>query len=139
MYGLRPRRTDVSAWPVWGYLPVALALACVWMQGIVFSQTPHRLQLNTGKEIFETACAACHGTDGKGMPQATLGFQPPPTFPDFTDCSATSREADADWSAIIHNGGPARGFSPIMPSFREALTGDQIGAVIRYVRGFCKE
>ncbi|MGH6689309.1 MAG: c-type cytochrome [Gammaproteobacteria bacterium] len=134
-----PPRGGISAWSIWGYLPVALSLSFVWLQGIVFSQTPKRLQLTTGKEIFETACVACHGHDGKGMPQTTLGFEPPATFPDFTDCSATVREADADWSAIIHNGGPVRGFSPIMPSFREALSGDQIDKVIQHLRAFCKE
>jgi mono/diheme cytochrome c family protein len=129
----------MSAWSIWGYLPVVLTLAVVWMQGIVFSQTRRSLQLRTGKEIFEAACIACHAADGKGMPKTTLGFEPPETFPDFTDCNATTREADADWSAIIHNGGPQRGFSPIMPSFREALTDDQIDKVIQHLRGFCTE
>ena len=99
------RGTDISGWSIWGYVPVLLVLSVVWLQGIVFSQIPRPLQLNTGKEIFEAACVACHGHDGKGMPQTTLGFEPPATFPDFTDCNATTREADADWSAIIHNGG----------------------------------
>jgi hypothetical protein len=73
------------------------------------------------------------------MPQTTLGFEPPATFPDFTDCNATTRETDVLWRAIIHDGGPARGFSEIMPSFREALTGEQIDMVISYLRGFCRE
>lgn len=132
-------RKDISSWSVWGYLPVVAVLAYVWMQGIVFSQTSRSLRLNTGKEIFEAACVACHGQDGKGQPQTTLGFEPPDTFPDFTDCNATTREADADWSAIIHNGGASRGFSPIMPSFREALNSDQIAKVIQYLRVFCTE
>ena len=135
----RMRGTDISAWSIWGYVPVLLVLSVVWLQGIVFSQIPRPLQLNTGKEIFEAACVACHGHDGKGMPQTTLGFEPPATFPDFTDCNATTREADADWTAIIHNGGPMRGFSQIMPSFREALTSDQIEKVIQHLRGFCPE
>jgi hypothetical protein len=96
-------------------------------------------QLSSGKEIFEAACVACHGHDGKGAPQTSLGFEPPATFPDFTDCNATTREADADWSAIIHGGGPARGFSQIMPSFRDALSDAQIDKVIEHLRGFCTE
>lgn len=125
----------ILARSVLGHLPVVLTLSFVWLQGIVLSQS----QLNSGKEIFEAACVACHGHDGRGQPQTTLGFDPPPTFPDFTDCSATTREADADWSAIIHNGGPMRGFSQIMPSFRDALTSAQIGKVIQHLRGFCTE
>lgn len=101
-------------------------------QGKVTSRT-------TGRDIFRATCVACHGADGKGAPDAARGFEPPPTFPDFTNCVATAREPDRFWSAIVHNGGPDRGFSQIMPSFREALTSEQIAQVIDYVRGFCRE
>jgi mono/diheme cytochrome c family protein len=106
---------------------------------VALPQTANLLRLDTGKNIYDTACVACHGADGRGTPQAIAGFEPPETFPDFTDCSATSREADADWDAIIHEGGPVRGFSAIMPSFREALTDEQIGRVIQHLRTFCVE
>jgi mono/diheme cytochrome c family protein len=106
--------------------------------GIALGQTRFSGQAG-GKDIFRATCVACHGADGRGAAQATRGFEPPPTFPDFTDCQATAREPNQFWSAIIHNGGPARGFSEIMPSFREALTTDQIQKVIEYVRGFCRE
>ena len=121
-------------------LPGLFVFGLMCLPGIVFSQNRGgaELKLNTGKEIFQAACAACHGPDGKGRPQTTLGFEPPPTFPDFTVCNATTREPDVDWRAIIHNGGPARGFSEIMPSFTEALTVPQIEKVIQYVRGFCR-
>ncbi len=94
---------------------------------------------DTGREIFRAACVACHGADGRGAPDTSRGFEPPPTFPDFTGCNATTREPNRDWSAIVHNGGPARGFSEIMPSFREALTSEQIETVVQYLRGFCRE
>lgn len=136
-----PRREGILAWRILGCVPVVMPITVVWLQGMVFSQTAGggELKLNTGKEIFRAACAACHGADGKGTPQTTLGFEPPSTFPDFTDCNATTREPDVDWRAIIHNGGPARGFSEIMPSFREALAADQIDKVIQYLRGFCRQ
>jgi hypothetical protein len=44
---------------------------------------------------------------------------------------------NSDWKAVILNGGRFRGFSQIMPSFREELTSAQIDAVIEYLRGFC--
>jgi hypothetical protein len=44
-----------------------------------------------------------------------------------------------DWKAIITNGGPARGFSEIMPSFADALTTDQIHLVVEFLRSFCRE
>src|SRR5262245_25840551 len=97
------------------------------------------LKLDTGKEIFEAACIGCHGPGGKGQPQTTLGFEPPSTFPDFSDCNGSTREKTFDWRATIHEGGPGRGFSEIMPSFAEALTLDQIDKVIQYLREQCQE
>jgi hypothetical protein len=93
----------------------------------------------SGPEIYRSACTACHGPGGRGAPDSTRAFQKPDTFPDFTNCVATAREADDFWSAIIHNGGPGRSFSEIMPSFREALADDQIKMVIGHVRNFCRE
>ena len=140
---MRDRRAfwDVAAWPVWGYLPVALLFATVWMQGIVHAQAVSNgdIKLDTGKEIFEAACIACHGPNGKGQPQSTLGFEPPATFPDFTDCNGSTREKTYDWKVTIHEGGIGRGFSRIMPSFAEALTADQINKVVAYLRSQCSE
>jgi mono/diheme cytochrome c family protein len=93
----------------------------------------------SGREIYRSACAACHGADGRGAADELRGFEKPATFPDFTECRATAREPDVFWSAILHNGGPGRGFSEIMPSFREALSDDEITQVMKYVRRFCRE
>src|SRR5262245_33996188 len=101
------------------------------------TENPRELPLNTGKEIYHAACIGCHASDGKGMPRTTVGFETP--FPDFTECNQTSREPNSDWKAIIHNGGPARGFSEIMPSFTEALTAEQIEKVVEHLRSFCRE
>jgi mono/diheme cytochrome c family protein len=109
------------------------------LAGFVFGQSKTGGAMSSGAEIFRSACAACHGANGRGAPDSTRGFEKPATFPDFTACRATAREPDVFWSAIIHNGGPGRGFSDIMPSFREALNEDQINKVIKYVRGFCRE
>src|ERR1044072_7768513 len=74
---------------------------------------PARLSLDTGKKIYEAACVACHGPDGKGMPDTTVGFDKPSTFPDFSQCNQTTPELNVDWRAIIRDGGHGRGFSPI--------------------------
>ncbi|MCC7173885.1 MAG: cytochrome c [Bryobacterales bacterium] len=107
--------------------------------GLSLSAAALTAQATNGGQIFRANCAACHGADGRGAPDSARGFEPPPTFPDFTDCVATAREPGRFWSAIVHNGGPARGFSEIMPSFREALSSEQIAQVLDYVRGFCRE
>jgi mono/diheme cytochrome c family protein len=72
------------------------------------------------------------------MPDTTVGFDKPDTFPDFSACDQTTPELDADWKAVIHEGGRARGFSRIMPAFGELLTPIQIDAVVAYMRGFCR-
>lgn len=95
--------------------------------------------LNTGEEIFKASCIGCHGPDGTGQPQSILGFEPPDTFPDFTDCNGSTRERTADWGAIIHEGGAIRGFSDIMPSWKDALTDDQINKVMGFLRSRCDE
>jgi mono/diheme cytochrome c family protein len=91
----------------------------------------------TGEEIFLATCAGCHGPDGRGQPQTTVGFAVP--MPDFTDCGATSAEMEVDWAAVIRDGGPVRGFSRIMPAFRDLLTREQIRRVASYLRTLCAD
>ena len=94
-------------------------------------------QLKTGEQIYKSACAACHGPDGKGAPQSIRGFKAPDTFPDFTRCDQTTPEPNTSWKAVITHGGPYRAFSQIMPSFNQALTPQQIDEVVHYLRSFC--
>ncbi len=96
------------------------------------------LDLSGGKQIYRSACTACHGAQGKGVPEETRGFKKPSTFPDFTRCDQTTSELNNDYRAVITNGGPYRGFSQIMPAFKDALTAEQINEVIRYLRAFCR-
>jgi hypothetical protein len=97
------------------------------------------LQLDSGEHIYKAACIACHGPDGTGTPQSTAGFERPRTFPDFTQCDQTTPEDNTAWKAVITNGGGYRGFSHIMPSFKEALTSKQIDQVVHYLRGLCRQ
>jgi hypothetical protein len=90
----------------------------------------------SGEEVYRFACAACHAEDGRGEPRSVVGFDTP--LPDFTDCAFTTSEADFDWNAVVHRGGPARGLDRRMPAFGEALSLEQIRHAIEYVRGFCR-
>ncbi len=98
-------------------------------------QAPRSAAADRGKPLYESACMSCHGPDGRGMPQSTLGFDIP--VPDFTDCAFATVEPDADWRAIIEHGGPARAFDRRMPAFGGVLTRDQIDDILAHVRTMC--
>ncbi|HEX6203836.1 MAG TPA: cytochrome c [Thermoanaerobaculia bacterium] len=90
-----------------------------------------------GRQLYAAACASCHGADGRGAPLAAVGFAEP--LPDFTDCSFATREPDADWFAVSHDGGPARAFGRMMPAFGEALSGAELQKALDHVRTFCAD
>lgn len=111
-------------------------LALLALDARLGAQTVDRSAFS-GKQLYDAACAACHGSDGRGQPVAVRGFETDP--PDFTDCSLTTPEADLDWYSVIHRGGPARAFEPMMPAFGDELTNEEIGRLIEHIRGFCTE
>jgi hypothetical protein len=90
-----------------------------------------------GAELYGAACAACHGAGGRGQPRSVVGFDVP--LPDFTDCSFATVEADGDWMAVAHDGGPARAFDRRMPAFGEALTGAELQRTLDHIRCFCRD
>jgi hypothetical protein len=60
-------------------------------------------------------------------------------MPDFSDCAFASEEPDADWLAVAHEGGPARGLSPLMPPHGASLGKDVLQLVIAHIRTFCRD
>jgi len=92
-------------------------------------------QARSGAELYEWACAACHGHDGRGQPRSRVGFETP--LPNFTNCSFATPETDADWAAIVSHGGPVRSFDRHMPAFGEILSAAEIQRVLEHLRGFC--
>jgi mono/diheme cytochrome c family protein len=94
-------------------------------------------QPNDGARVYGAACAGCHAADGRGRSTAEVAFEQP--LPDFTDCDFAAREPNSDWLAIIHRGGPARGFDRIMPAFGEALSEAEIETAVEHLRSFCTD
>lgn len=90
---------------------------------------------DTPDRVYQVACAACHGNDGRGAPAEQVGLEIP--LPDFTDCQFAPREPDQDWLAVTHEGGPARAFRREMPAFATALTDEQVKLAMLKVRSFC--
>lgn len=117
----------------WRLLSVILPLVVAGLPAAASSQAPPL----TGQQLYAAACQSCHAPDGRGMPQAHVGFGD--AIPDFTDCSYASREAAQDWETVVGRGGPSRRFSQRMPAFAGALTPDEIARVVDYVRRFCTE
>jgi mono/diheme cytochrome c family protein len=120
------------------------ALVCLWaclgtIPRASGAMPADRSTLHGGREIYQAACAACHGSIGEGTPQSQAGFEQPDTFPHFNKCDETTPEYTRDWKAAILKGGPGRGFSPIMPAFGGVLTPKQVDEVIVYLRSLCPE
>jgi mono/diheme cytochrome c family protein len=91
----------------------------------------------TGAEVWDVACAACHGADGAGRSRAELGFDV--EVPDLRDCAFATAEPTIDWFAVVHEGGPVRGFDRMMPAFGGALSDEEIARVVDHTRSFCPE
>lgn len=89
-----------------------------------------------GAALFQANCAACHGETAAGDRKASdIGF--PIKMPNFTDCSFANREANTDWLSSIHRGGRARGFPRVMPAFDQALSEEEMQAIVDYLRAKC--
>lgn len=121
---------------------IASAFFLVLSAVLLLAQTlryPRPPNPQNGERLYKTGCIACHGADGTGTPETTAGFTRPDTFPDFTKCDQTTPEPASAWKDVVVNGGPARGFSQIMPAFGQLLTSQQIDDVIAYMRQFCTD
>jgi mono/diheme cytochrome c family protein len=112
------------------FLILTLAASVLWASPL--AQDGDR---KTGGDLYRSACAACHGVDGRGATQVLVGFDTP--LPDFTNCSFSTVEPDADWLAVAHDGGPARGFDRRMPAFGDAMTDQELLRVLDHLRAFC--
>ena len=93
-----------------------------------------------GKTLFETNCASCHGTSGKGDGPVGAALQPPPrnfTVADFKfDANKDGKPGeDEDLMLVITNGAAAYGGSPLMAPWGHLPEQDRLD-LIAYVRTF---
>ncbi len=114
---------------------IGVALAPPLNHPYVYISIPE--DADSGPQLYDAACAGCHGVDGTGESRDKLGFEVLP--PDFTDCVFAGREPAADWVTVAGEGGPVRGFSRLMPAFGDALTPDQLEKIMAYVGAFCTD
>jgi mono/diheme cytochrome c family protein len=85
-----------------------------------------------GREIYATACAACHGQDGRGNPDWEYPVRPI----DLGDCGTTAEPTEL-WESIVRRGGAAHGLDSGMPAFGDAFSDPEVGAVVAYLRTLC--
>jgi mono/diheme cytochrome c family protein len=114
-----------------------LCCACVRPALAQQSSQSQRPPFATGADVYQAACAACHGADGRGNAPSVVGFAKP--LPDFTDCLFVTVEAAEGWEAVVHEGGPVRALDRHMPAFGEALSEHEIQLVVGHLRTFCDE
>lgn len=78
-----------------------------------------------GDDTFRTMCARCHGEQGSGgLPMTPDGTKPR----DLSDPAWQASRTDVDIEYIVRQG------KLPMPSFKDALTPEQITAVVGKVR-----
>jgi len=94
-------------------VPIAILLLCVlFPASIALAQSP-----DSGRQVFVSRCAGCHGSDGNG---GELGPAVTARVPSRTD---------EDLQSLLKQGLPASGM-PAFPSLTDAEAGD----LIRYLR-----
>jgi len=84
------------------------------------AQKPSASALETGRQIFTSACAGCHGLDGRGGERA----------PNIAKRLEARRQTEQQIFRLIHDGSA----SQAMPAFGTTFNAVQIRAVIHYLR-----
>jgi hypothetical protein len=115
-----------------GFLTAALIL-CMPAQASAQQAATGR----TGRQVYESICVTCHGPAGRGG--VNLALEKTIQLPDFSDCGFANREPDRGFVAVAHNGGPARGFSPIMAPWGGAYTEQELALAVSHIRTFCSD
>lgn len=110
-----------------------LLLACSLLAGLVATASGCKRKEAAGdtqaeaKRLFDSVCARCHGSDGRGGVPSAEG-QPAPR--NFRDPSFHSSRTDAELTKAIREGkGP-------MPPYAGLLDDTQTALLVAYIRGF---
>lgn len=108
------------------------------VEGLLFSGTPVTAeQVGIGQEVYQAKCASCHGTALEGQPdwkrRLPNGRMPAPPH----DASGhTWHHSDNDLFAITKGGVESvlPGYESDMPAFGDALSDEEIRAVLAYIK-----
>jgi mono/diheme cytochrome c family protein len=113
--------------------PIHLLLGAL-IVALAWSAPLQAADLDRGAEVFASNCATCHGAAGWPDPDSPLvkGLGVVPA--DFSDALFNSREGEGEWTLVVKHGGPALGFSEVMPAFGNTLSDEDIENVLAYIK-----
>jgi mono/diheme cytochrome c family protein len=113
----------------------------VYLKGLAQGSSPDKpvpplpsaessLLLSLGKPIYDKQCASCHGVEGLGKP---------PHYPLLAGNQSIQMSSAVNAIRMVLNGGypPGTAGNPMpygMPPFAQALSDDEIAAVVTYIR-----
>jgi cytochrome c oxidase cbb3-type subunit 3 len=117
--------------------PLILTLLLLSMVGMRWSGLLelHAGNPDHGKDIYDQLCWRCHGRLGKSDGPVSDAMNPRPR--DLTDRTYMATVSDDDLLNVIKYGGAAVGKSPAMMAFKDALSDDDIGDLIAFIRTLC--
>ena len=102
--------------------------------GMFLPLTLQAADIESGKSVYASNCAVCHGANGSPDPVSPvvkgLGVIPA----DLSDPLFNSREPSADWEMVVKYGGHAMGLAAQMPAHKDALDDGQIADVMAYIK-----
>ena len=125
----------------WWAMPVLAGLP-IWAFIFAFTLEPPSRGANDpltlGKELYDGACASCHGTGGGGgAGPALTGGAVTETWPNWRNQIAWVRHGSATWPLDSY-GAQEKSFTGGMPQFGEdlggTLTDGEIALIVRYER-----
>ena len=109
-------------------IPICLSLQL----GAVTTATAD--DLTRGEAVYSANCISCHGSTGQPDPESVLVKALGVVPANFSDKLFNSREPVSAWKTVVTHGGPALGFSEMMPAFGGVLSESDIDAVLAYIK-----
>ena len=96
------------------------------------ASTPGGPGFVSGRDLYDTHCAVCHGPNGRGDgPGARVVRQP---MRDFSNEASMRAVSDRFLFEIIKKGGSQFGRSNAMPAWGMKLSDEEVSAIVIYIR-----
>ena len=118
-----------------GLVVVVAVTAALWSRtgaAAPAAREPQSREVLSGRQIFATHCAVCHGEAGRGDGPSAGSFATKPS--DLTDGRLMNGLPDEFLVNVILHGGPSEGLTPGMPPFAAYLGEAQARDLVAYIR-----